>query len=175
MRLSELFRPFLRRSLPNNTYWPRYTRYTSRNLVYLVHDLNFCFHYPKFQFQKQLGNFYCDGIRQSWILQWQDRLSLSHLTWECLNLSSSPFIQHFATNGSILVSSFLLHFKSSQLSLSSTYVHKKTCSCPFVRYFCTLFWDDITIIFWWKNCFGPIKRLFSFYWSKTVFFSQLKK
>ena len=26
----------------------------------------------------------------------------------------------------------------------------KTCSCPFVRYFRTLFWDDITIICWWK-------------------------
>ena len=23
---------------------------------------------PKFQFQKQLGNFYGDGIRQSWVL-----------------------------------------------------------------------------------------------------------
>ena len=24
----------------------------------------------------------------------------------------------------------------------------KTCSCPLVRYFHTLFWDDIAIIFW---------------------------
>ena len=62
--------------------------------------------WPAFQFQKQLGNFYCDGIRQNWILPWQDRLLLSHLTWECLNLSSSLFIQHFATSGFILVSSF---------------------------------------------------------------------
>ena len=58
----------------------------------------------KFQFQKQLENFYCDGTRQSWILPWQGRLSLSHLTWECLNLSSNPFILHFAMNASILVS-----------------------------------------------------------------------
>ena len=27
---------------------------------------------------------------------------------------------------------------------------QKTCSCPFVRYFRTLFWDDITII-WNEN------------------------
>ena len=45
----------------------------------------------------------------------------------------------------------------------------KTCSCLFVRYFCTLFWDDITIISWWKLS----KQ--SSYWSKTSFFSQLKK
>ena len=29
---------------------------------------------------------------------------------------------------------------------------KETCSCPSVRYFCTLFWDDITII-WDENIF----------------------
>ena len=26
----------------------------------------------------------------------------------------------------------------------------KTCSCPSVRYFRTIFWDDIMIIRWWK-------------------------
>ena len=29
---------------------------------------------------------------------------------------------------------------------SMTKYNKKTCSCPFVRYFRTLFWDDTTII-----------------------------
>ena len=31
-----------------------------------------------------------------------------------------------------------------------TFLYQKTCSCPFVLYFCTLFWDDITII-WDEN------------------------
>ena len=44
----------------------------------------------------------------------------------------------------------------------------KTCSCPFVWYFCTLFWDDITIICWWK-----LSKQTS-YWSKTGFFSIKK-
>ena len=45
----------------------------------------------------------------------------------------------------------------------------KTCSCPLVKYFCTLFWDDIMMIwddnivyfFNWekKTCFGPIRIL----------------
>ena len=43
----------------------------------------------------------------------------------------------------------------------------KTCSCPFVRYFRTLFWDDIIIIWdenivyffnWEKNMFGTNKK-----------------
>ena len=42
------------------------------------------------------------------------------------------------------------------------------CSCPFVRYFRMLFWDDITKIYWWKSS----KQ--TSYWSKTGFFSQLK-
>ena len=44
----------------------------------------------------------------------------------------------------------------------------KTCSCLFVRYFHTLFWDDITIICWWK-----LSKQTS-YWPKTGFFSHLK-
>ena len=44
----------------------------------------------------------------------------------------------------------------------------KTCSCPFVRYFRTLFWDDITIICWWK-----LSKQTS-YWSKTGFFFSVK-
>ena len=42
----------------------------------------------------------------------------------------------------------------------------ETCSCPFVWYFCTLFWDDITIICWWKLS----KR--TSYWYKTDFFKN---
>ena len=38
---------------------------------------------------------------------------------------------------------------------------EKTCSCPFVRYFGTLFWDDITI-YWDKN------------YVQNSFFPQLK-
>ena len=53
---------------------------------------------------------------------------------------------------------------SQVMQISNDYL--KTCSCPFVWYFCTLFWDDITIICWWKLS----KQ--TFYWSKTVFFSQ---
>ena len=45
----------------------------------------------------------------------------------------------------------------------------KTCSCPFERYFCTLLWDDIAIICWWKL------RKQTSYWSKTFFFSVKKK
>ena len=45
----------------------------------------------------------------------------------------------------------------------------ETCSCPFARYFRKLFWDDIEIICWWK-----LSKQTS-YWSKTGFFSQLKK
>ena len=45
---------------------------------------------------------------------------------------------------------------------------QKTCSWPFVRYFRTLFWDDIKIICCWKLS-KQISQL-----SKKVFFSQLK-
>ena len=41
---------------------------------------------------------------------------------------------------------------------------RKTYSCPFVQYFRTLFWDDITMISWWK-----LSKQIS-YWSKTDFF-----
>ena len=44
-----------------------------------------------------------------------------------------------------------------------SWIHQ-TCSCPFVRYFCTLVWDDITIICWWK-----LSKQTS-YWSKRGFF-----
>ena len=46
--------------------------------------------------------------------------------------------------------------------ISSSQLWKiQTCSCPFVRYFRKVFWDDITII-WYENigffnCFGPIR------------------
>ena len=34
-------------------------------------------------------------------------------------------------------------------------------TCPFVRYFRTLFWDDITIVLTGKKtCFGPIRSFF---------------
>ena len=45
----------------------------------------------------------------------------------------------------------------------------KTCSCHFVQYFRTLFWDDITIICWWK-----LSKQTS-YSSKTGFFFSVKK
>ena len=43
----------------------------------------------------------------------------------------------------------------------------KTCSCPFVRYFRTLFWDDITII-WDENI------VYFFNWEKTLFWTNTK-
>ena len=52
--------------------------------------------------------------------------------------------------------------------IQSSIVIHKLVPCPFVRYFRTLFWDDM-IICWWK-----LSKQTS-YWSKTGFFSQLKK
>ena len=34
----------------------------------------------------------------------------------------------------------------ADVKYSGNFFYKKTCSCPFVQYFRTLFWDDITII-----------------------------
>ena len=49
-----------------------------------------------------------------------------------------------------------------------SYVYK-TCSCGPVRYFGTLFWDDITI-FWDEHLlllrFGPIRSLFNYHHNK---------
>ena len=49
----------------------------------------------------------------------------------------------------------LLHTKMNVFVGPFTYKNEeisdnKTCSCPLVRYFHTLFWDDIAIICWWK-------------------------
>ena len=64
-------------------------------------------------------------------------------------------------------------FFNSINSFCLTYIHKngheidyshETCSCSFVQYFCTLFWDDTTIICWWR-----LSKQTS-YWSKTGFF-----
>ena len=49
--------------------------------------------------------------------------------------------------------------------LSQHFFVVETCSCPFVWYFCTLFWDDITIISWWK-----LSKQTS-YWSEPIFLS----
>ena len=45
----------------------------------------------------------------------------------------------------------------------------KTCSCPFLRHFCTLFLDDIRIICWWN-----LSKQTS-YWFKTDGFFPVKK
>ena len=45
------------------------------------------------------------------------------------------------------------------------FYHPKTCSCPFVRYFRTLFWDDITII-WDENI------VYFFNWEKKTVLDQ---
>ena len=37
----------------------------------------------------------------------------------------------------------------------------KTCSCPIVQYFRTLFWDKNIVYLRKKNCFGPIRSLFT--------------
>ena len=49
--------------------------------------------------------------------------------------------------------------------LSQHFFVVEACSCPFVWYFCTLFWDDITIISWWK-----LSKQTS-YWSEPIFLS----
>ena len=49
--------------------------------------------------------------------------------------------------------------------LSQHFFVFEACSCPFVWYFCTLFWDDITIISWWK-----LSKQTS-YWSEPIFLS----
>ena len=67
-----------------------------------------------------------------------------------------------------LVSSFDINDTNTQRAFFCL-LRTKTCSCPFVRYFRTLFWDDIMIICWWE-----LSKQIS-YWSKTGFFSQLKK
>ena len=56
-----------------------------------------------------------------------------------------------------------LWFLSSCLVFCSHY-QLQTCSCPFEWYFRTLFWDNITIICWWK-----LSKQTS-YWSKNSFF-----
>ena len=60
-----------------------------------------------------------------------------------------PIIVFFAPLGSLLSSYFhrqvlaALVYGLDTVALVSSY---KSCLCPFVRYFCTLFWDDITTI-----------------------------
>ena len=76
-------------------------------------------------------------------------------------------------------SSFIWRYLVHRVSHSESKVQKnfyilfrnsvpKNCSCPFVRYFRMLFWDDITIICWW------ILSKQTSYWSKIVFFSVKK-
>ena len=44
----------------------------------------------------------------------------------------------------------------------------KTCSCPLVRYFWTLFWDDITII-WDENIVYFYNREKKLFWTNKKF------
>ena len=86
-------------------------------------------------------------------------------TLTVISLSLFEILKKWASNvfqERILENKFVWHF----LKMHAKPVEmEKTCSCPFVRSFCTLFWDDITIICWWK-----LSKQTS-YWSRTSFFS----
>ena len=81
-------------------------------------------------------------------------LSSKHGIVIILNLSNFIFPQFWpeiVEKGSIL-----------NIAILSNKKFLKTCSCPFVQYFCTLFWDDTTII-WDENIvyfFNLEKNLF---------------
>ena len=65
---------------------------------------------------------------KAWWLVWPQFLSLKELSW---------YRQVFASN---------FFFMDRISSLRNCASSKETCSCPFVWYFHTLYWDDITII-----------------------------
>ena len=87
--------------------------------------------------------FYSSSISSSRILNrsisfCRCMLSSKHGIVIILNLSNFIFPQFWpeiVEKGSIL-----------NIAILSNKKFLKTCSCPFVQYFCTLFWDDITII-----------------------------
>ncbi len=60
-------------------------------------------------------------------------------------------------------------YNTSMLSAKVMPCTLQICSCPFLQYFRTLFWDHITTICWWK-----LSKETS-YWSKTGFFFSVKK
>ena len=141
MRLSELFRPFLRRSLPNNTYWPStYTRYSSRNLVYLVLTLIFAFTILNSSFKNNSGTFTAMGFVKAG--SFRDRIVCHCLIW----LENASIYHRVRSSNTLLrtVPSwwvvFLLHFKSSQLILSSTYIKNLFMSLCTIFLYLTLGW-----------------------------------
>ena len=92
-----------------------------------------------------------------------------------------PFFKHIYFHPNCKFANFLKDIHIPNCQKHQKCLHK-TCSCPLVWYFGTLFWDDITL-FWdenlllftfltgklrKKNSFGPIKSLFTYYHNKFL-------
>ena len=82
-------------------------------------------------------------------------------TLTVISLSLFEILKKWASNvfqERILENEFVWHFLKMHAKPAEM---EKTCSCPFVRYFCMLFWDDFTII-WDENI------VYFFNWEKHV-------